>query len=185
MFALCFIQICYSGPVQSFDNNIKFVCQGEKCFGLDFSIRYPSTWKSLDTDRPHVVCKVFSENGKGMEGLVLTVFNDARFQNSDLQDIAKANMNKNSKVIKYSNDLNIDDCESVSLCFESEDKRLDMIIYSQSIVYVLRYKQYIFCFNFTVADTKEKSKVSARFDEYLPLFKKMILSFTIQSKYKK
>jgi hypothetical protein len=185
IFIINIFQNCSADPISSFNNNIKFVCKGNKCLGLDFSIRYPSTWKLIDADRPHVACKVFSENGKGFEGLVVSVFNEPEIQNASLYDIALASMSKNSKIVKYTDDLNIENCKSSSLIFENEDKRLDMVFFSKSIVYIVKYKQYVLCFYFTVSDLSErKNNLSKKFEEFLPLFKKMILSFSIQSKYK-
>lgn len=174
---------CSADPSSSFDKNIKFVCSGEKCRGLDFSFRYPSTWKVLDGDRPHVACKVFSENGKGLEGLVVTIFDESKIVNSYLRDIAYANMSKNSTPISYKDNLIIDGCNASSLYFENEGKSLDMMIYSKNIVFVVKSDKHILCFNFTVSDlSTKKNQISKKYEEFLPLFKKMVLSFTILSK---
>lgn len=185
LIAAIILSINSFGQTKDFDNNIKFTCVGEKCLGLEFSFRYPHTWKSLETDRPHVAAKVFSENGKGLEGLTVTVLDDPKLSEYTIKDIAASAMPKDAKFIAFENDIRIDNCNSASIEFSYEFKKLDMTMYSRNIVYVVRYKKYCLVFTFTVADKSiSKSAIDNRFSSFYPLFKKMALSATIISKYK-
>jgi hypothetical protein len=173
------------GQSSDFDNNLKFICAGDKCFGLEFSFRYPSTWKFIEPDRPNVVAKVFSENGKGLEGVVVSVFDDPQLFDYSIKDIAFSAMPKGAKLIKFENDIRIDDCNSSFIEFSYDFKKLDMLVYSRNVVYVVRYKKYCLILAFSVGDkTLAKSDIDKRFNSFYPLFKKMALGVTILSKYK-
>jgi hypothetical protein len=173
------------GQSFDYDNNLKFTCESTKCLGLEFSFRYPTSWKSIETDRPHVVAKLFSENGKGLEGLVVTVYDNEELSKSSIKDIAFSVLPKEAKLIRFEDDIRIDNCSSGFIEFAYEFKKLDMQLYSMNVVYVVRYDKYCLVFSFTVGHkTTLKSEIDKKFDEFYPLFKKMALGITILSKYK-
>lgn len=173
------------GQSSDLDNSLKYICTGDKCLGLEFSFKYPKNWKSLETDRPHVVAKIFSENGKGLEGLVVTVISDPELSKYPMKDIAISVMPKDAKLIKYEDDIRIDDCSSSFIEFSYSFKKLDMLLYSRNVVYIVRYKKYCLLFTFSVGDkTATKSDIDKKFNSFYPLFKKMALGITILSKYK-
>lgn len=44
-----------------------------KAKGVDFQIRYPSSWKPAEGERPNIIQKFVSENGRGLEAILLMV----------------------------------------------------------------------------------------------------------------
>jgi hypothetical protein len=183
---IAMLTLACTGYAQSsdFDNNLKFTCAGPKCLGLEFSFRYPTTWKFIEPDRPHVVAKVFSEAGKGLEGVVVSVHNDPQLLEYPLKEIASSAMPKGAKLIKLEDNIGIDDCSSASIEFAYEFKKLDMENYSRNVTYIVRYKKHCIILSFMVGGkADDKDAVDERFKSFYPLFKKMALSTTILSKY--
>lgn len=44
-----------------------------KSHGINMVISYPNTWLAQEGERSHVVQKIFSEGGRGLEGILITV----------------------------------------------------------------------------------------------------------------
>lgn len=51
-----------------------FRTQGHpKAKGVDFQVRYPASWRPAEGERPNIIQKFVSENGRGLESIMLVV----------------------------------------------------------------------------------------------------------------
>jgi hypothetical protein len=83
-------------PVAEFANGsvVRFSTRGHvKSKGAVFSMKVPKSWASLEGERPNIVQKFVSENGKGLEMAMIatkSIPSDVPFSKQDIRDILSA-----------------------------------------------------------------------------------------------
>lgn len=73
----------------------KFECDGsDQCQGIKFSIKYPSNWKTIDGDQPHILQKFEFEDKQGYGQLIIYInkFEEIPDQSDDEAIYSKENV---------------------------------------------------------------------------------------------
>jgi hypothetical protein len=170
----------------NFDNALKFICSGEKCRGINFSIRYPNTWKMIESDYPHCAVKIWSDMGEGLEGLIIQIFEGDGIERLNLHDAAFSLLNKNTNLIAYKDNLLIDQCNAVSVTYTTISKKIDIPFELKGVSYLIKYKGKLIIFSFeTTWVINQKDKLNKRFNDNMTVFTNILKSFVLLSKWDK
>lgn len=173
----------------------KFVSRNQAVSkGINFGIRYPSDWQTLDEDRPNVAAKIFSPGNE--IGLVITIKKFPEKLNiEDLspevlkemlgilasQEALKTYPGENTFIRGKAN-IVLDNMVGSYVEFENKSIVLDKIQYSHMVVYTLLYKDCSISINFGAKGSTENSS-NKNFDINKDIIDQMILSFTVYNQY--
>jgi hypothetical protein len=145
----------------------------------------------LSIDRPNVVAKLFSENGKGLESLIILIKKlpgtPDTAQLSMLRDLCASREYFRSlqgdNVFKEGNsDIILEGLPASQVIYESTNKTLDREIKSKTIAYTVFYEEFFITLMFS-ASGKDKDVVAANFNSVKRTFNEMALSFVLLNKY--
>ncbi|MCK5580314.1 MAG: hypothetical protein KAJ18_03485 [Candidatus Omnitrophica bacterium] len=184
-------------PALEFKNGytLEFDSDGhKKNKGIHFTVDYPKSWKAEEAERPNIVKKFGSENGRGLDGFLVLI---KKFPISESEKITKADIaglfNKSTvmemlpKGVLLSNysRATIDSFPGAMGEYEQVQSRLNSKIFSKNLIFMIFVKDSLVIFNFTVGDLlDEKSDVIVRFELVKPLFNLMANSIVIQDRWK-
>ena len=153
-----------------------------KCLGLQFSVRYPSSWKAADGNRPHIVQKFVNGNGamvmviiKDLRGVATKAEMDRYYATtSDLSEATAGTF------LGANRNLTIDGEKAYAVEYSGQQTAATgMTVYQHGIQYVLFYDHYmlsVMCSNGSVGNSKED--VDALFERNR-LFYGLIASGTV------
>jgi hypothetical protein len=164
-----------------------------KAKDIDFQIEYPRSWGSKEGKRPNVIRLFTSENGRGMETILLMVreipmpqgykFTDQElnefFSPTELEEMIP----KGASFIS-ARSLILDGQKGGAIRFDQTMLRLDKKISFRAIFFITIYKNKIIFIQCLVGTHNAKqADLEKRFKRMEPLFEFVANSFVIQSKY--
>ena len=165
-----------------------------KAKDVDFQIRYPISWRSEEGERPNIIQKFTSENGRGLEGFSLMVMDiplppDYTITEQDLDDFfveseLKGMVPEGGKFIS-AKPIVLDKHKGAMIIFDYTGQRVDITITARNLWFITIYETkmiQIFCAVSALPD--EESELKERFNRFEPLFKMIANSFIIQGQYK-
>jgi len=165
-----------------------------KAKDVDFQIRYPISWRPEEGERPNIIQKFTSENGRGLEGFNLLVMDipiplDYTLTEKDIDDFfveseLKGMVPEGGKFIS-AKPIVLDKCKGAMIIYDYTVQQVDMTITTRSLRFITIYeKKMIFINCFVSALPGEESDLQERFNRFEPLFKMIANSFIIQEQYK-
>ncbi len=165
-----------------------------KSEGILFSIRYPDTWEIEDSDRPHILKRISYKPNDSSQLFLLIMVEKLREEISSTEEInlrkyiTSDEYLKSLPLKKYfknssAHSLVLDNNRAAFIDFNSSLLVLDEFQFARDNIYTIIYNgKYLIHLNFKIRSISEQS-VNTLFANYNSLFKKMILTFVLQSKY--
>ena len=166
-----------------------------KAKDVDFQIRYPISWRPEEGERPNIIQKFTSENGRGLEGINLMVKDmplpsDYTITEQDIEDlfaeeeILKEMVPEGGKFIS-AKPIVLDKHKGAMIVFDYVAQQLDINITSRILLLITIYNGKMIFINCSVSALPgEESKLEERFNLFEPLFKIIANTFIIQEQYK-
>jgi len=165
-----------------------------KAKDVDFQIRYPISWRPEEGERPNIIQKFTSENGRGLESFNLMVRDipillDYILTEQDLDDLfveseLKGMVPEGGKFIS-ANPIVLDKHKGAMIIFDYTAQRVDITITMRSLMFITIYERKMIWINCAVSTLPgEEDKLQERFNRFEPLFKMIANSFIIQEQYK-
>ena len=165
-----------------------------KAKNVDFQVRYPISWRPEEGERPNIIQKFTSENGRGLEGFSLMVMDiplppDYTITEQDLDDFfveseLKGMVPEGGKFIS-AKPIVLDKHKGAMILCDSTVQRVDMTITTRILMFITIYEKKMIWINcFVSALPGEESELQERFNRFEPLFKMIANSFIIQEQYK-
>ena len=161
-----------------------------KAKDVDFQIRYPISWRPEEGERPNIIQKFTSENGRGLEGFSLMVI-DLPFPitEQDLDDFfveseLKGMVLEGGKFIS-AKPIVLDKHKGAMIICDYTAQRVDMTITMRTLMFLTIYEGktiQILCF--VSALPGAENELQERFNRFEPLFKMIANTFIIQEQYK-
>ena len=164
-----------------------------KAKDVDFQIRYPISWRPEEGERPNIIQKFTSENGRGLEGFTLMVMDipiplDYTLTEQDLDDFfveseLKGIIPEGGKFIS-AKPIVLDNHKGAMIICEYIGQRVDITITMRNLIFITIYERKMIQILCSVAALPgEESKLQERFNRFEPLFKMIANSFIIQGQY--
>lgn len=165
-----------------------------KAKGVDFQIRYPISWRPGEGERPNIIHKFVSENGRGLEMILLMVKDlplppgykvtrkelDEFFTDKELRGMAP----RGTTVIS-AKPIMLDGHKGGMFIFDQTMQRLDITMKIRNLHFVtVRGNRMIFVQCMVSAPPGKESEIQERFNRLEPLFKWVSNSFVIQEQYR-
>lgn len=164
-----------------------------KSKGVNFRIEYPISWKAKDGVRPNVISVITSENGRGLEAVILMV---RELPASELEKVSEADLGelfnentmrqmlpRNARFIS-STPIKLDPLPGAAVVFDVEQQELDMAIRARNLHFVTLYKSKLIFIQCSVGLTPaEAGNLPARFKQFEPLFRLIGNSLVVQSQW--
>jgi hypothetical protein len=173
-------------PVAEFGTfKTKYVCDGTgKAKGLKFQLEHPKSWASLEAERPNIVRKFVSNNGRGMDtALVIVVRLEGNqsltakevgelFSASGLRSLLPPNaMFKTGKPIRF------DGLPGAMLEYTFRADRMGQEVTMDVLTFITVYRNLMVNVQFSTASG------DGAYARLLPLFRVMANSFVLTSQY--
>ena len=161
-----------------------------KAKDVDFQIRYPISWRPEEGERPNIIQKFTSENGRGLEGFSLMVMDiPIPLTEQDLDDLfveieLRGMIPEGGKFIS-AKPIVLDKHKGAMIIYDYTGQRVDITITTRNLWFITIYETkmiQIFCS--VSALPGEESELQERFNRFEPLFKMIANSFIIQEQYK-
>ncbi|MDD3603648.1 MAG: hypothetical protein PHD86_00480 [Kiritimatiellae bacterium] len=163
-----------------------------KALGLNIQVEYPKSWKGVDGKRPHVVQVFTSENGMGMESIVLLVKDvfelgdtltrkelNALFSAQSLKKLIPSD----AEVISTHRCL-LDRQQGGLIVYKHTAQRLDLMIKRICMDYVTIYDGKMITIQCSVGGVDvDNASLTEQFGRYRTLFQLVANSFVIQNQY--
>ncbi len=177
----------FSNVFSSFGNS--------KSQNIEFTIRYPDSWTEEDSDRPHILKRIgFKPNDSSYVMVLLMVEKlKEKVAISDEMQIRRYISSRDyistfplvDFTINESNsDIMLDNSNASFIDFNSVMKVLDERHFARDNIYSIVYGgQYLIHIDFKIRALSE-FQVNSYFAQFKPVFKQMILSFVLTSKWK-
>lgn len=172
-----------------------FRTQGHpKAKGVDFQIRYPASWRPAEGERPNIVQKFVSENGRGLESIMLVVKDiplpegykptkrelDEFFSDKELRGLAPTG----ARVIS-SRSIVLDGQKAGLVIFDQTGQRMETTFTIRNLSFVtIRRSKMIFVSCLVSPPTGREAQLQERFTRIESLFKWVGNSFVLQEQYK-
>lgn len=161
-----------------------------KAKSVDFQIRYPISWRAKEGERPNIIQKFRSENGRGLETVMLTVKDigytptkqeiKELFTERELRGMAP----DGAKFIS-AKPIVMDNHKGGMIFFDQTGQRLDMTLTVRNLHFVtIRGRKMIFVQCMVSSPQGKETELQKRFSQFEPLFKMIANSFIIQEQYK-
>jgi len=163
--------------------------------GVDFQVRYPISWRPEEGERPNIIQKFTSENGRGLEGINLMVKDisppsGVTITEQDIEDLfaeeefLKMVVPEGGKFIS-TKPIVLDRHKGAMIIFDYSIQQIDLTINMRSLSFIIIYDEKMIWINCSVtALPGEESGLQERFNRFEPLFKMIANSFIIQEQYK-
>ena len=170
-----------------------FSSQGlSKAKGLNVTIKTPKSWQEQEADRPNIVKKWISQNGTGLDTIMLVVKNsfDSEISLNDVEELYTMGeiyevAPKGMSVVDKGTPIVLDGLPGYWFRVEGERMRLDSNLYISQILYTIFYKDKAIAIQCGTANNLEnKSEVYKRVKELQPLCKSVVNSLVIQNQWK-
>lgn len=163
----------------------------DKADGLRFHVDYPQSWSSQEGNRPHVVTKFISENGRGHEMVIVSVKalpsslagSEAQISSALLESLQET-LPPNATLLEGGS-IRIDNLPGVFQKYNVTAQQMDFTVYASVIAYTLHYRGKAIQLQCSVGCTEKNSKeLGRRFRKFEPLFRQVANSFVVQSQWK-
>lgn len=163
-----------------------------KAKGTDFQIRYPTSWRKGEGERPNIIQKFISENGRGLEIILLMVKSIPReyqltkkefagfFSDKELRGIAP-----NGARVISTKPIILDGQKGGMIIFDQTMQRLDVSLMVRSLYYITVHNNNMIFIQCMVSTPQGKeSEMQERYNRIEPLFNWVGNSFILQEQYK-
>jgi hypothetical protein len=165
-----------------------------KAKGVDFQIRYPASWRPAEGERPNIIQKFVSENGRGLESILLAVKDiplpegykptktelDEFFSDRELRGLAPTG----ARVISV-RPIVLDGQKGGMVIFDQTGQRLETTFTMRNVSFVtVRRNKMIFVSCLISSPTGKEAQLQDRFTRIKSLFKWVANSFVLQEQYK-
>jgi hypothetical protein len=165
-----------------------------KAKGINLSIKLPMSWKKFEGDRPNIVNKFGSENGKGREKIMILIRDmelsyseKMNLQNNSTdcltEDFLESLIPKDGQKI-YTTLTTIDGLTFGQVYFYSIGRGLESKGNLQSVLFTTIYDGKLIMLSCGIL-TDKTEQLSVVFNHYLPLFKHVANSLIIENQYSK
>ena len=185
-------------PVKEFNDGYrkKYFSNGSgKAKGVSFSIQVPGSWASKEARRPNIVRKFVSENGRGLEMIMVIVKKlpfpaGQKVTKQDVQEILDLTDMKDllpeNAVYKDSGSLTIENLPGFWQRYSMEMSRVRLKIKMEIIAYTIYYDNKMIQIQCQVGAEEKtpQNKILKRFENFEPIFDLVANSFVIPSMYK-
>lgn len=161
-----------------------------KSKGVDFQISYPKSWKAKEGKRPNVITLIDSENGRGLEDVILAVkelpIAERKLSVKEEKelfspDIIKQMLPQNAKIVS-STPMKIDGLSSMAVVFDTEQIQLDFKLKSSCLFFITLYKNKLIFLQFYVTSLpNEEKNLILQFSKFEPLFRLMANSLLVNN----
>jgi hypothetical protein len=185
-------------PFDEFSGNYTKVFRTKdhpKAKGVDFQIRYPASWQKKEGERPNVIQKFTSENGRGLDTFLLMVMKipdlpaDYKATDKELDEFfteteMKGMIPDNSHYIS-GKPIEIENHKGGMMIYDQTVQRLDLLLTMRCLQFViLRGNKMIFVQCMVGVTPGGESTLENRYSQLEPLFKMIANSLVIQEQYK-
>lgn len=172
----------------------KYTSDGSgKAKGVLFSIEIPKTWIAKKGNRPHIVQKFVSENGRGLELFMVQIkeipsLQDEKITKEDISEFTNSDdvkifLPKNAVIINRG-ELTLENLPGFWVSFRSSESRARTVVKSESILYQVFYKNKIIqIITYVVVSTNDKIFNPEGLEKYEKLFDQIANSFIIYNEY--
>lgn len=182
------IEVFKQGKVSTFSTK-----GHEKSHGIDITMKYPSTWMAKEGDRPHVLQKFVSENGRGTTLAVIGVqsipnstgadFTEVEikeyFESDDLKDILPEAAILTKKTV-----TRLEGLPAVMLESYMKQERLGVSVTLHTMTVIFFWHQELVQITFSTGTSGDDVDKSARaYAECRPLFMSMAFSVVLNNKW--
>jgi len=165
-----------------------------KAKGCDFQISYPASWMAKEGERPNIIQKFISQNGHGLEVVILMVKDiqlpsgykvsqkelDEFFTENELGEMVP----QGAKVIS-AKPIVLDNHKGGMIIFDQTLQRLDMTINMRNLHFITISSNKIIFVQCMVSSLSEKeTELDKHFNRFEPLFKLIANRFVLQDQYK-
>lgn len=166
----------------------KYSTKGEtKSKGLDLIIKYPSSWKSLEGERPHVLRKFVQPGSYVLAILIINPLEDNVNQEEANNTLSKSGLTalvpKDGIYVSSNSNLRIEGIKAGSIEYLYSARRGDRDFHSKVFSYIFFYKNYLIQLQFMVTNKINESSESVlrRYNSVKPLFAQMFNSIVINN----
>lgn len=186
-----------TNPALEFENGFtkKFTSEGHlKNKDIHFTLRYPASWKANEAERPNIIQKFSSENGRGLETLMILIKKlpiepSYKIYKVEVEEIfQKSNileMLPNEIVITEYSRATIDSLPGAMVEYEEVRSRLTHNFFTKNLIFLTFCKNSLLMFHFAETDLVEnKNDVLERYLLMKPLFILMANSIVIHDNWK-
>lgn len=189
-----------SKPASEFADGYKarFTSDGSgKAKGVRLHLDYPKSWSSADGDRPNIVRKFRSQNGRGFE-MITVIVKPLPFppgQKLTDKEVEEMVAELTLKAIKEplvdgarivaGGPIRLDGRPGFFQKYSLKQQQLDLTLSSLAVSYTVYYQTSMIQIQCGVfSEAKDEQNLKQRFDKFEPLFKLVANSFVIESQWK-
>jgi hypothetical protein len=159
--------------------------------GVDINAKIPTSWEKAEGDRPNVIHKFVSENGKGKE-VIMFMVKDLGLPADQKLSVAEVNEFFTEGTLKEvvpqggefisAKRIVIDNHTGGQIIFKLTAQRIDQTITTQAIHYITLYNNKLVFLQCMVA-AKPGESLNDRFNLFLPLFRQVANSIVLTGQY--
>ena len=183
-------------PVQEFESGYDRVFSSKeqpKAKGVDFQIRYPTSWRPEEGERPNVIQKFTSENGRGLEMFLIMIKDISlppgyKLTQEELNEFFSEGtlreMVPDGGRFISAKPILLDNHKGAMVLFDQTAQRLDMTLKMRSLHFITVCDSKMIFIQCMVSNPPGKEmELKERFNLFEPLFKQIANSFVIQGQY--
>ena len=191
----------FSKPGSEFVDGFKtrFASDGSgKAKGIRFHLDHPKSWSSADGNRPNIVRKFVSQNGRGLEMIMVVVKSlplppGQKPTDKEIEEMVEevATPKELKEILPdgasfvAGGPLKLDGRPGFFQKYSLKQQRLDFTVSSLAISYTVYYQTSMIQIHCQVSsEAKDDQSLKQRFDKFEPLFKLVANSFVIESQWK-
>ncbi len=176
-------------PSEEFLSGYKRPLKTQNSSLVNLELFYPASWRASDGRRVTTLASITSENGRGLENIIVAVkelpYSESKqFTSTEkTQILAKESLRKylgSGAVILTAAPIKLDGLDGTSISFESEQLQLDIRLKMRSVLYVVLFRNKLIFIQCLVGSSPgEESKLSARYAKFGPLFRLVANSLVV------
>jgi hypothetical protein len=156
---------------------------------VNLELFYPASWRASEGRRNTTLGSITSENGRGLENILVAVKELAYPESKQFTPAERAKLLSKESLRKYLGSgavlltdvpIKLDGLHGSSISFESEQLQLDIRVKMRSMPYVVLFRNKLIFIHCLVGSSPgEESKLSARFAKFEPVFRLIANSLTV------
>jgi hypothetical protein len=165
-----------------------------KAKGIAFSIEVPKTWDSKEGDRPNIVRKFISENGRGLESFLILIKDVQLQQGETIRENDVSEMLNSNDIINLlpdgseyidSGNLNLENLPGFWVRYKMKMSRVRSSVEMETIIYTVFFENKMIQIQGQVMTSANGEALDNEgLKQYEKLFDLMVNSFVIPSMYK-
>lgn len=168
-----------------------------KAKGVHFQIDYPASWKAREGERPNILSKFVSENGRGFESVMLTVkelpiSGGKKISDADIQDLFSDDgvkfllgLPRDARFISSAR-IKLEGLPGAMVNYEWEGQRLDMVFRTRNLTFITLFNDKLIFIDCGVIATKGQThEIETRIKRLEPLFKLIANSLMVRDRWPK